>query len=69
MKKIIIFLSSVFSKKEIEILKKIKVPAWKVASGEFNSNYILDEMIKTRLPILLSTGMMSFKEILKMHRK
>ena len=34
-----------------------------------DSNYILDEMIKTRLPILLSTGMMSFKEIIKMHRK
>ena len=68
-KKKIIFLSSVFSKKGVEILKKIKVPAWKVASGEFNSNYILDEMIKTRLPILLSTGMMSFKEIIRMHRK
>ena len=68
-KKKIIFLSSVFSKKGIEILKKIKIPAWKVASGEFNSNHILDEMIKTRLPILLSTGMMSFKEIIKMHRK
>ena len=65
----IIFLSSVFSKKGIEILKKIKVSAWKVASGEFNSNYILNDMIKTRLPILFSTGMMKFEEIEKIHRK
>ena len=68
-KKKIIFLSSVFSKKGVEILKKIKVPAWKVASGEFNSNYILEEMIKTRIPILFSTGMMSFKEVEKIHKK
>ena len=68
-KKKIIFLSSVFSKKGIEILKKAKISAWKVASGEFNSKYILDEMINSRLPILFSTGMMNLTEIQKIHQK
>lgn len=68
-KKKIIFLSSVFSKKGIEILKKVKISAWKVASGEFNSKYILDEMISSGLPILFSTGMMNFREIKQLHNK
>ena len=68
-KKKIIFLSSVFSKKGIEILKKVKTSAWKVASGEFNSKYILDEMISSGLPILFSTGMMNFREIKQLHGK
>ena len=40
-----------------------------MASGEFNSKYILDEMINSRLPILFSTGMMNLTEIQKIHQK
>ena len=68
-RKKIIFLSSVFSKKGVHILKKVKTSAWKIASGEFRSTEIIEDMIKTKLPILLSTGMMNFKEIKNLHNK
>jgi len=68
-RKKIIFLSSVFSKKGIHILSKIKTSAWKIASGEFRSNDLIDEMIKTKIPILFSTGMMNLKEIKSLHNK
>ncbi len=67
-KKKIIFLSSVFSLKGFNILNKIGVAAWKVASGEYNSKYILNEMYKTKKPLLISTGLMNNNEIFKMHR-
>jgi len=68
-RKKVIFLSSVFSKRGVHILTKVKTSAWKVASGEFRSNELIDEMIKTKLPILFSTGMMNFKEIKNLHSK
>ncbi|MBN1849819.1 MAG: N-acetylneuraminate synthase family protein [Deltaproteobacteria bacterium] len=59
----ILFLSSAFSIKAIELLRKIGVPAWKVASGEIGSHTLLREMAKSGSPILLSTGMSDFNEI------
>ena len=59
----IIFLSSAFSSKAIEILKKIDIPAWKIGSGEFWSNQLFDLMIETGKPLWISTGMSSWKEI------
>jgi N-acetylneuraminate synthase len=59
----LIFLSSAFSIKAIELLRKIGVPAWKVASGEIESDELLQEMAKTGAPIFLSTGMSDFEEI------
>ncbi len=68
-RKKIIFMSSVFSKKGVHILKKVKTNAWKVASGEFSSSELINDMIKTKLPILFSTGMMNLREIEKLHNK
>ena len=68
-KKKIIFLSSVFSRKGVDILTKVKTSAWKLASGEFRSNELIQDMMKTKLPILFSTGMMHFKEIKNLHNK
>tara|TARA_B100001250_G_C19814966_1_gene797828 strand:- start:4884 stop:5936 length:1053 start_codon:yes stop_codon:yes gene_type:complete len=67
-KKKLIFLSSVFSLKGFNILNKIGMPAWKIASGEYNSNYILKEVYKTKKPLIISTGLMNNKEIYKMHK-
>jgi N-acetylneuraminate synthase len=39
------------------------MPAWKIASGEVNNLQLLDRIIQTRLPILLSTGMSTIEEI------
>ena len=57
------FLSSPFSLRAIEMLLRIGQPAWKVASGEIANFQLLDTMLTTRLPILLSTGMSPWKEI------
>lgn len=59
----LIFLSSPFSLEAIELLDRIGVPAWKVGSGEVGNILLLDEMIKTGKPILLSSGMSSWDEL------
>jgi N,N'-diacetyllegionaminate synthase len=57
------FLSSAFSLEAVEMLKRVGVSAWKVASGEFNNTPLIDAMLETGLPILLSTGMSRLSEI------
>ena len=59
----IIFLSSAFSVEAVELLDRIGIPAWKVGSGEISNPFMLDAMLKTSKPILLSSGMSSWKEI------
>ncbi|KAA0268968.1 MAG: N-acetylneuraminate synthase [Chloroflexi bacterium] len=59
----LLFLSSPFSIEAVELLEKIGMPAWKVASGEIGNKTLLDRMLETGKPILLSTGMSNFKEI------
>ena len=59
----LIFLSSPFSIEAVELLQKLDMPAWKVASGEINNKQLLDVMLKTGKPILLSTGMSDLIEI------
>lgn len=58
----IMFLSSAFSFKAIELLERIGMPAWKVASGEVLNFPLLEAMSKTGKPILLSSGMSAFEE-------
>lgn len=64
-KKNLIFLSSPFSLKAIEVLKKIGVKLWKVGSGEFFSDDILKALDRLNQPIILSTGLSTFKDIKK----
>ncbi len=59
----LLFLSSPFSIKAFDLLYKLGVPAWKVASGETSNKQLLYEMLKSQLPIFLSTGMSPIKEI------
>tara|TARA_B100001964_G_scaffold58352_1_gene66157 strand:- start:1321 stop:2370 length:1050 start_codon:yes stop_codon:yes gene_type:complete len=59
----LVFLCSVFSVKAVEMLLRLGIPAWKVGSGDFSTPDLLDAMIKTKLPVLLSTGMSSYNEI------
>ena len=59
----LIFLSSPFSLAAVELLIRIGVPAWKIASGEVANATMLDRMLQTRLPVLLSTGMSPLEEI------
>ena len=62
----LIFLSSPFSIKAIELLEKVKVPAWKIGSGEFFSKSMIYKILDNNKPIILSTGLSTMKEISKM---
>jgi N,N'-diacetyllegionaminate synthase len=57
------FLSSPFSFEAVELLTRVGVSAWKVPSGETANTPMLDRMIDTGLPIILSTGMSPLNEI------
>lgn len=59
----LLFLSSPFSIEAVELLKRVGVAAWKVASGEVTNTSMFEAMAETRLPILLSTGMSTLQEI------
>jgi N-acetylneuraminate synthase len=57
------FLSSPFSMAALDLLTRVGVSAWKVASGEINNHPLLDAMAETGLPVMLSTGMSPLEEI------
>ncbi|MDQ7011967.1 MAG: N-acetylneuraminate synthase family protein, partial [Mariprofundaceae bacterium] len=59
----LVFLSSPFSEAAVDLLEKLDMPAWKVASGETNNPILLERMAATGKPILLSTGMSALDEI------
>ena len=57
------FLCSPFSVEAVEILEKLKVKKYKIPSGELTNIPLLEKVVKTKKPIILSTGMSNFKEI------
>jgi N-acetylneuraminate synthase len=59
----LIFLSSPFSSEAVDLLRRVGVPAWKVPSGETANIPMLDQMLDTGLPIILSTGISPLSEI------
>ena len=59
----LLFLSSPFSFEAMDLLDRVGVAAWKVPSGETANTPMLDRMLATGLPVLLSTGMSSLTEI------
>ena len=59
----LIFLSSPFSTEAVDLLMRVGIPAWKVASGEVSNTPLFEKIIATGLPILLSSGMSSLAEI------
>src|SRR4051794_9997433 len=59
----LMFLSSPFSVEAIDLLERVGVAAWKVASGEVNNFPALDRILATRLPVILSSGMSPLHEL------
>lgn len=59
----LLFLSSPFSVEAVELLARVGVAAWKVASGEVSNLSLLERMAESGLPVLLSTGMSPLSEI------
>jgi N-acetylneuraminate synthase len=59
----LMFLSSPFSVAAVELLSRVGVAAWKVASGEVGDPAVFERMMATGLPLLISTGMSPLAEI------
>jgi N-acetylneuraminate synthase len=59
----LLFLSSPFSRESVELLTRVGVAAWKIASGEVNNALMFDRLAATGLPLLISTGMSPMSEI------
>jgi N-acetylneuraminate synthase len=62
-KRELLFMSSPFSVEAVELLRRVGVCAWKVPSGEMTGTPLIERMLSTGLPIILSTGMSSIEEI------
>jgi N-acetylneuraminate synthase len=59
----LLFLSSPFSIEAAEMLERLGMKAWKIASGEVSNPVLLDFVIGTGKPVLISTGMSPLEEI------
>lgn len=57
------FLSTPFSVAAVELLRRVGVTAWKVGSGETPSQALLDAVLGTGMPVIVSTGMSAWQEI------
>ncbi|MCP4914359.1 MAG: N-acetylneuraminate synthase [Oligoflexia bacterium] len=57
------FMSSPFSFKAFEFLKKIGVKKWKIASGETSNYPLLEKIISTGDEIIVSSGMSKLHEL------
>jgi N-acetylneuraminate synthase len=59
----VLFISSPFSIEAVELLERIGQPIWKIASGETSNVRLLDHVLRTGAPVLLSTGMSPMTEV------
>lgn len=57
------FVSSPFSPEAVELLDRVGVDAYKVASGEVTNLPLLAKMAETGRPVILSSGMSSWEEM------
>lgn len=57
------FICSPFSNVAVDWLEALNVKAYKIGSGEVSNFLLLDKIIKTQKPIILSSGMSSFDEL------
>jgi N,N'-diacetyllegionaminate synthase len=58
----VLFVSSPFSFEAIDLLQRVGQPLWKIASGEVSNAPLLDRILETGAPVLLSTGMSPLTE-------
>lgn len=65
----LVFLSSPFSFEAVRILEETGISAWKIASGEIFNEILLDFLIDTQKPLLLSTGMSKDQEVDQLCKK
>lgn len=59
----IMFLSSPFGLAEVDLLRELHMPAFKVPSGELTNPGLLAHIAATGKPVILSTGMATLQEV------
>ncbi len=59
----LLFLASPFSVAAVERLGRVGVPAWKIGAGEVATPDLMEAVLRTGRPVLLSTGMSPWAEI------
>jgi len=59
----LVFLSSPFSEEAVELLARLGMPAWKIASGEVTNPMLFESLAVTGKPVLLSSGMSSYEDL------
>jgi N,N'-diacetyllegionaminate synthase len=59
----LVFFSSPFSVEAVELLERVGVPAYKIASGEVTNPPLLRAVAATGRPVLVSTGMSGLDEV------
>ena len=45
------------------MLEGLNIAAWKIGSGEFFSDNLINKILATKKPIILSTGLSTLKEV------
>ena len=59
----LLFLSSPFSIEAVEMLRRVGMPMWKIASGEVSNRPLIEAVAATGAPVLLSSGMSPLSEL------
>jgi N-acetylneuraminate synthase len=57
------FLSSPFSMEAVDLLERLNMAAWKIASGEIDNTPMLKRLAATGRPVILSTGLGNWQDI------
>lgn len=63
------FLSSPFSVEAAMLLDKLDVLAWKIASGEVTNDFLMDYLITTKKPFIVSNGLSTEAEMASLFDK
>lgn len=59
----LVFLSTPFSLEAVALLSRVGQDAWKVASGEVSNHALLEAMLATRKPLLISSGVSTIQDL------
>jgi len=59
----LIFISTPFSIEAARMLNSIGMNMWKLSSGELSDPWLLDYILSSKLPVIMSTGMSSLAQI------
>jgi len=62
-KKDLVFFSTPMSRSAAQKLMKVGVPLWKIGSGDILDFILLDFIVQTKKPVIISTGMVSKEEL------